>query len=213
MDAHEYNQFQMVTSVQSFMDTNTVTWFPIAIISGIKTEIDDHVLGIRKNLKESGKSTKGITLDKDELHNNISIKSSILAGALFSYAAKTSNNDLKINSKLTKSDVINLRDIEIPERITLLTDYATTHLGALADYGVSAAQVTDLVTSVDDFRELIGIPRLNQSKTNLENKSAKEILKSVMRILNEELDNVMLQFQISNPIFYAGYEKARVIVD
>ena len=120
MDSISYNKFQMVVSVQSFMDINTVTWSPIPIITGIKTEIDDHVLGIRKNLKESGKSTKGITLDKGELQNNISIKSSILAGALFSYAVKTGNNNLKINSKLTKSAEINLRDIEIPERITLL---------------------------------------------------------------------------------------------
>jgi hypothetical protein len=73
--------------------------------------------------------------------------------------------------------------------------------------------VTDLLTSVDDFRELIGQPRLNRSKTNLENKSAKELLQSVMDILNDELDNVMLQFQISNPMFYEGYKKARVIVD
>ncbi len=133
--------------------------------------------------------------------------------SICSYGVKTGNNNLKINSKLTKYTVENFRDIEIPERITILTDFATTHLSALADYGVSEAQITDLVTSVEDFRELIGQPRLNRSKSNLQNKSAKEILKSVMRILNKELDNVMLQFQISNPSFHEGYDKARVIVD
>jgi hypothetical protein len=121
MDSISYNKFQMAVSVQSFMDTNTLNWSPIPIIAGIKTDIDEHVLGIRINVKASGISSKGIALDKDEIHNSISLKTAILAGTLFSYASKTGNNDLKINSKITKSDVLNLRDIEIPERITLLT--------------------------------------------------------------------------------------------
>ena len=106
-----------------------------------------------------------------------------------------------------------MRDLELPEQVTRFTDLLTTHLPDLADYCVTEAQVTDLVTSVDDFREMVGMPRLKRSEVGLANKSADELLKNVLDILKNQLDKVMLQFKLSDPSFYEGYLKARVIVD
>ena len=73
--------------------------------------------------------------------------------------------------------------------------------------------MTDLETSVDDFRELVGQPRLIQSQTNLAKKAVEALVENAMKILNDKMDNVMLQYQFSNPSFYEGYKRARVIVD
>ncbi len=40
-----------------------------------------------------------------------------------------------------------------------------------------------------------------------------ELVESAVEVLNEKMDNVMLQYQFSNPSFYEGYKRARVIVD
>jgi len=106
-----------------------------------------------------------------------------------------------------------MRDIELPGRLTNLTDLLTAHRKSLEEYGVTKAQVTDLETSVDDFRELVGQPRLIQSQANLAKKAVEELVESALEILNSKLDKVMLQFQFSNTKFYEGYKKARVIVD
>lgn len=108
---------------------------------------------------------------------------------------------------------MSLRDVELPERLTYLTDLLTSHLKALADYGVTKAQVTDLVTSIEDFRELVGQPRLKRSQANVAKKAVEELVESAVAVLNDQLDKVMLQFQFSNATFYEGYKKARVIVD
>ena len=73
--------------------------------------------------------------------------------------------------------------------------------------------MTDLLTSVDDFRELVGQPRLIQSKANVAKKAVEALVENAMKILNDKMDNVMLQYQFSNPSFYEGYKRARVIVD
>jgi hypothetical protein len=73
--------------------------------------------------------------------------------------------------------------------------------------------VTDLLTSVDDFREQVGQPRLIQSKANVAKKAVEALVENAMEILNDKMDNVMLQYQFSNPSFYEGYKRARVIVD
>ena len=106
-----------------------------------------------------------------------------------------------------------MRDIELPGRLTGLTDLLTAHLKSLAPYGVTKAQVTDLLTSIDDFRELVGQPRLIQSQANVAKKAAKELVENAVDILNKKMDKVMLQFKYSNPSFYEGYQRARVIVD
>ena len=98
-------------------------------------------------------------------------------------------------------------------RELILTDLLTSHRPALAKYGVTKAQVTDLETSVDDFRELVGHPRLKRTQANLAKKAVEELVESAVEVLNEKMDKVMLQFQFSNPSFYEGYKKARVIVD
>jgi hypothetical protein len=137
----------------------------------------------------------------------------VLSGALSAYASISENQDLLSNSYFAKSDIMSMRDVELAERVTHLTDLLTTHLSALADYGVSEAQVTDLTTSVDDFRELVGQPRLKRSQANLAKKAVGELVESAVEVLNKQLDKVMLQFQFSNPAFNEGYKKARVIVD
>ena len=178
-----------------------------------KINLDDLILGIREELKTTGKSSKGITIGQNDLKEQISIKTAVLSGALSAYASVSENQNLLSNGSLVKSDVKNMRDVELPERVTNLTDLLTSHQKALVDYGVTKAQVTDLETSVDDFRELVGQPRLKRSQANLAKKAVEELVENAMEILNKKLDKVMLQFQYSNPSFYEGYKRARVIVD
>ena len=61
--------------------------------------------------------------------------------------------------------------------------------------------MTDLLTSIDDFRELVGQPRLIQSQANVAKKAVEELVENAMEILNNKMDKVMLQFQFSNTSF------------
>ena len=97
--------------------------------------------------------------------------------------------------------------------MTGLTDLLTAHRKSMVPFGVTKAQVTDLLTSIDDFRELVGQPRLIQSQANVAKKAVEELVENAVDILNKKMDKVMLQFKYSNPSFYEGYNRARVIVD
>ena len=213
MEKETMNKYQMARSTQNYLDTNNATWSAIPIINTFKTELDDQLLGVSEQLKATGVSTKGITISKNDLKKQISIKTALLSGALSARASVSENPDLLSNGSFAKTDVISMRDIELPGRLTGLTDLLTAHLKSLVPYGVSKAQVTDLLTSVDDFREQVGQPRLIQSKANVAKKAVEALVENAMKILNDKMDNVMLQYQFSNPSFYEGYKRARVIVD
>jgi hypothetical protein len=213
MDKETMNKYQMARSTQNYLDTNNATWSAIPIANTFKTELDDQLLGVGEQLKGTGVSTKGITIGKNDLKKQISIKTVVLSGALSAYATASKNPDLLSNGSFAKSDVTSMRDIELPGRLTGFTDLLTAHLKPLVPYGVSRPQVTDLLTSVDDFREQVGQPRLIQSKANVAKKAAETLVENALEILNDKMDNVMLQFKFSNPSFYEGYKRARVIVD
>lgn len=207
------NRYQMLLSTQNYLNSNNATWSAIPIINSFKTNLDDLVLSIKEKMKATGDSTKGLTASKNELKEQIAVKTAILSGALSAYATVSDNPELLQNGYFSKSEIAKLRDAELPERISYLTGLLSPHLADLADYGVTEAQVTDLTTSTDDFREMIGQPRLKQSQANLAKKAIEELVSNAGDILNSQLDKVMLQFQFSNPEFYDGYKKARVIVD
>lgn len=213
MQSRDLNRFKMVISVRRYLETKKDELSAIPVIPGFNESLNEYIQGIRKNLGAAGKTTKGITISKNELRKQISNEVVILSGALSAYASNTKNNKLLGNGSIKKSDMVHLRDIEVPVRVEYLTDLLTPFLPALADYGVSEHQVTELTRSTEDYRKLIGLPRLMQSQINIAKKSAKKNLKDAMKLLNEKLDNVMLQFQTSNRSLYAGYLSARVIVD
>ena len=155
MERETMNKYQMARSSQNYLDTNNATWSAIPIINTFKTDLDDQLLGVAEQLKATGVSTKGITISKNELKKQISIKTAVLSGALCARASVSENPDLLSNGSFAKTDVISMRDIELPGRLTGLTDLLTANLKSLKEYGVTKAQVTDLETSIDDFRELV----------------------------------------------------------
>ncbi len=213
MDTRAINRYQMVLSAQNYLNANNAAWSAIPIMNTFKAKLDDMVLGMKEQMKATGETSKGITIGKNDLKEQISIKTAVLSGALSAYASVSENHDLLSNGHFAKSNILKIRDAELPGRVTNLTDTLTAQLPALADYGVTEAQVTDLMSSIDDFREQIGQPRLRRSKANVAKKAVEELLESAMEVLNNKLDKVMLQFQSANPSFYEGYKNARVIVD
>ena len=136
MEKETMNKYQMAHSSQAYLDTNNATWSTIPIINTFKTELDDQLLGITEKLKATGVSSKGITISKNDLKKQISIKTAVLSGTLSAYASVSEDHNLLSNGSFAKSDVISMRDIELPERLTNLTDLLTAHLKSLVPYGV-----------------------------------------------------------------------------
>ncbi len=213
LDNRQTNRFQMMLSVQSFMDTNQSTWSAIPIVNTFKATLDDQVLGIKEQLQASGTDTRGMTANKNQLKEQIADKTAGLSGALASYAAVNHANDVISNGYLTKTEVAAMRDVNLPERISVFITMVKDSLTELADYGISEAQVTDLESSVDDFRELVGQPRMIRSQASTAKREANTMINDAITLLNDKLDKVLLQFKFTNPTFYDGYERARVIVD
>lgn len=74
MDSRTLNRYQMVLSVQNFLDTNNATWSAIPIMNTFKGNMDDLILGTKEELKSTGKTSKGITIGKTILRSKFLLR-------------------------------------------------------------------------------------------------------------------------------------------
>ena len=118
-----------------------------------------------------------------------------------------------MNRNQFPSKLYKAKDIDFPNQVAGITAEASSHLAELADYGVLQEQLTDIESSLDDFRELVGMPRSVRSQVGSAKTSPGALIDEVNGMLKEQLDKVMMQFRLTDATFYEGYQRARVIVD
>lgn len=89
----------------------------------------------------------------------ITAKVSALSGALQAYAYDKGDLDLAAKVKMSKSEVLKMKDTEVDPTVRVLLSAASANFEALADFGVTEANIAEIQTSVDDFQALLGKPR------------------------------------------------------
>ena len=196
-----------------YLDDHTPTWSRVGVIARYKNEMDEFLLGIKDKEPDLAYDGQGNTASKNQLREQIGLKGAIVAGILYSFAADTGDKQLEAKVQLNKTDFAQQRDQDLPAFAQRLVTTAGKYVEAAAEYGLSEAMVTELSTTIDDYRPLVGLARLRQSAGHVANAEVSQLLDSVLELLNTKMDRVMLQFQATDPAFYDGYQRARVIVD
>lgn len=213
MNKEETMYFNMFVQVQRQLDNSPDKWTTIPAITRYKNELDDNIIAIRtKDLKASG-SSKGTTVTKQELKNQLSLKVAILCGAMYAYASEQGDEKLISEVGYTTSSLYKLPDTEYAQTVKTLVEKATALLESLTDQGVTADQLTEISTSLDDFHDLIGMPRTLTIQTNTAGVELEQLIQMTKDLMRDKLDKAMLRYKLMDTAFYEGYERARVLID
>ena len=143
----------------------------------------------------------------------VAVKASILAGGIFAYASENNDNKLAVRADYSPSDLYKLRDSDFPKVVSEIIQAANENLTALADQGVTKEQVTDVETSLDDYRPLIGLARTITVEKGTAGAEVDQLIDGTNVMLRDQLDKSMLRFRLTDAAFYDGYQRARTIVD
>lgn len=170
------------------------------------TEIDDlH--------PKQATDTKGVTISKNQLKEEISETVTTVAGALFSYGTFKNDADLcqRVNVYPTMLQRATIADfIRICSEILAECDKAGTGLN---DYGISAEMVTGLKTKFSEFKAASVLPRNAVVEKSTATSNLEALFNKADDILLNHIDLLMLQFKKSAPNFYNDYNNARIIED
>ena len=81
---------------------------------------------------------------------------------------------------------------------------ARENLEQLVDFVVTEEIVSDLETSLDDFKVLIGQPRVIRNQAFAAMDKLDELFDATNKLLKEKLDKIMIRFEYSDTEFYPG---------
>jgi hypothetical protein len=214
MKKTQTNRKNMVETTLSFLDENAATWQSIAKIGEVKNQLSQLNLEIDNAAEEQQQSEVFVGKIKTTLKRTICEKADILNDIVEVYAFMSANEMLAQTMVDSASDLFKMRNGDMLRRVKQIIDAAVVNTEQLvAEYGMTAEQVTDLQADYDRFLELNGQPREYQVKTSVATLTLTELFNQVNDLLTNKLDNLMKVFKRRDPTFYSGYLKARIIVD
>lgn len=212
MNNKQGNYFRMFLGMQDFLNEQTAIWSPITVVVKYKNNLDEIISRIAEKSALSQEGV-GIKERKDQLRSVLALKLSNLSGVLQAFAVEMEDADLANAVKANRSELLAMKESEVDPFALKITGVAQKNMDALVDYGITESYITEILTTLADFNQLIGKPRsiLNQKYVTLE--SLDELINEGNTLLREKIDKIMLMFRERNPEFYKGYERARTIVD
>ena len=207
------NRAEMLATTRAYLDANTSVWSSIPVINTIKTQLDDVLQSISEHQEAKEASQVFLGSNKTALKKAVAEKADILNDVLATYAAIEGNATLEQKADRSYSELYRLPNQEfvvvIKETIKLLEE----HIEAMADYGMSPDQITDLKNAYDNYLAISGQPRLYKVATSQAVRALEDLFTQANELLTARMDRVMKRYKSADPNFYRGYLAARVIVD
>ena len=213
MTREQLNQTSMFDTVSSYMDQNKTLWqgipafvAAVADFSAGNAEID-RLAGLQQV------PTTGLTEAKGNVRNDYEEQILFLADQLSALAEVTKDADLAAKTELTPTALDKSTEDGLLETGQLISSLAKAHLAGLADYGITAQDITEMDSLGAQFKNTKTAPRVAIAGRSAHTASLPEEIKAQTVILTNRLDKLMTRFKQSQALFYSGYQSARVIVD
>ena len=213
MNKTQTNHMRMFLNTQETLDANTTLWNSIPVLLDVKNNFDELIQRIEETNEKTQPKSKTVTANKANVLKALAQKVVSLAGVLQAYAAITGNAKLAGEVELVKSDLTHARETDVEALVAPVIGNARKELENLANYGVTEAMITDVETSLDDFKALIGKPRTIRNQAFAAMSLLEELFETANDLLKNRLDPLMIRFKYSDTEFYSEYERARTIVD
>ena len=204
---------RMFLNTQTSLNNNTSLWNTIPILVSMKNDLDELIQRIEAQNEKTNPGSVEITANKEQVKNGLVQKAMSLSGTLQAYAAINNLPEITAKVKLTKTDISRARETDIEALVKPLIDIARKNMKQLVDFVVTEEIVSDLETSLDDFKVLIGQPRTIRNQAFAAMTLMDELFDATNDILKNKLDKLMIRFKLTNTEFYSEYERARTIVD
>jgi hypothetical protein len=133
-----------------------------------------------------------------------------IASALTALASDTANAALANRITSSRTGLSRGQESEFLAHCENILSTATEYLDALDDeYGVTKAQLTSLQQKIDAFRAVQPKPRRTRAGRKAATDQLRAAFAQAEEILFDKLDNLMMQFEDSEPQFYVEYFAAR----
>lgn len=213
MNKTQINKLRMFVAVDLVLKNHSELFESLAPLVLGHQRLKDGLLQLEANRLVQEANNTGLTGSKTDLRTKLIDRLMKFMAALKAYAIATNNLELKEKVNYPKSKLVAAPDNILYDIGSLVVSLAMPILPELAKYLITTEKVTDLTTSLTNFKEAIPQKRVATSTSKVSTENIGDVINSLHTLLKEELDALMLLLEEDQPDFYKAYKNARLIVD
>jgi hypothetical protein len=213
MNAKQEAKLNMFRATQKHCTDNAAIVATIPAFQASVNSLNAKITSIIATAQQEDLVTKGITIDKAEAKKTLCQLAADVAAPIIAYAAATKNNQLLKEVSFTYSDLFKTKDDQLAPRCKNIHDAAQTNLAALTPYGISAATVATLETTINNYQSKVPDPRNAAAQKVTIRTNLKNLIKEADTVLKLQMDKTIVGLKTTHPDFVSTYKSNRVIVD
>ncbi|MCF8257597.1 MAG: carboxypeptidase-like regulatory domain-containing protein [Flavobacteriales bacterium] len=213
MNDKQENKYSMYLALVKVCDSFILSWSGVTAFADSYTVFKGHVVKLGGLLEQQLTAITGVRKDKLAALDTVVEQVLPVAGMLFAYATDMDDNTLRDSSKLSATDLRQVRDTVAGERARIIYTLAVPLEGALAAYGLVGGDLVALDASITAYENLVASPRVAIVTRKGATTEMRAEIRSADKVLKDRMDPLSLQFAVSAPEFYRNYKDARIIVD
>ncbi len=213
MNKQNEDKMSMFYALLQVLTKHTAVWTGLVPFKNAHDEFKANVASLENATQTQETSLKGVALDKRFKKEKMVKKTVEIAQCVFAYAVD--KGDLVLQSKVdySRSDLMQTRDAIIAQTCQNIHDLANPIIASLGAYGMLAADLTEQQATIDAYTATVGSPRAALTVRKGATAEINALVKDSMKILNNRMDKMMPEYEVSNPDFFQEYFDARIIVN
>ena len=199
--------------LKNVCDSAKPIWSTLKAFKDNYTQFVQHLATLERLARLQGQRKTGVAEDKKQARIEVVEDTINVAASVIAWASTNKNRELVARVNFSRSTLMTARSVECVAHCQTVHDAAEENLEALADYGVTEADLEGLQEKIDAFDGVADKPREAVTKRATFTTGVREEIEAIDEILEGRLDKLALKFRGSNPEFVKDYKNARVIVD
>lgn len=213
MTDRQENKRSMYLAVQAVTDSFEAAWIGLPAFANAFTQFKAELGGLDTVAALQEKATTGVTQDKQQAKEEAITRAIQVSSAVFAYASVTENSTLQALVNYSKTALAQSRDTLLIDKLQVIYEAANDNVADLANYGITAADITAFEASVNSYADQVQNPRVAIGDGAAATDRLVEMFDLLDDILKNQMDKLMEVLKATNDEFYVKYKKARIIVD
>jgi len=213
MNSIQESRLSTARGIKELFGDNTEIWEENKLISDSVGQLDDFIIDIDKTFKLQLTPISGFAKDKNKFRKLVDITTNILYGMFRALGINTGSETIYDKFKMPISGIKKILDNEMPTIISITQKFAEENKDVLKDYGYTEKLKERYGKEADGYITYLSKPIEGKAIRSAATKKLVEIFSDMSKFFKKELDNEMIQYQITQATFYAQYLEARNIYD
>lgn len=160
---------------------------------------------------QQGTDITGLRAQKDAMKLTTGQKALDMCHRIEAFAKITGDVVLAKKIHYTDTDLLKSSDYEFISSCTIIADIAESKQVQMKDYGVTVESITDLKSSIDDYKVVMDAPKEGYTGKKQATNQLVDLFATQATVI-DKIDALVELVRFSQPAFYAEYQDTRKVV-